>query len=83
MKNANNSMICQTVHLSIYVFSATQILSRRPTFTNGLISTNRPVYIKGNYLAAVSVDSIRTVDSTKCTRLNVCEYNSLICFTFC
>ena len=83
MKNAKNSTICQTVHLSIYVFSATQILSRRRTFTNGLISKNRPFHIKDNYLAAVSVDSIRIVNSTKCIRLNVCEYNSLICFTFC
>lgn len=56
MKNAKKSMICQTVHLSIYVFGATQILSRRPTYTNGLISTNRPFHIKDNELAAVSAD---------------------------
>ena len=31
-KNAKKSMIHQTVHFSMYVFSATQILSRRPTF---------------------------------------------------
>ena len=76
-------MICQTVHLSIYVFGATQILSRRPTYTSGLINTNRPFYIKDNDLAAVGVDSIGIVDSTKCTRLNVCEYNGLRCLTFC
>lgn len=56
MKNAKKSMICQTVHLSIYVFGATQILSRRPTYTSGLINTNRPFHIKDNDLAAVSVD---------------------------
>lgn len=52
-------MIRHTEHLSIYVFSATQILSRRTTFSNGLINTNRPVYITVNDLAAVSVDSMK------------------------
>ena len=42
-------MIRQTERLSIYVFSATQILSRR----------NRPVYIADNDLAAVGVDSMK------------------------
>ena len=32
-KNAKNSMIRQTVHFIIYVFTATQILSRRPIFS--------------------------------------------------
>ena len=49
----------QTEHLSIYVFSARQILSRRPTFSDGLINTNRPVYITDNDLAAVGVDSMK------------------------
>lgn len=52
-------MIRQTEHLSIHVFSATQILSRRPTFSNGLINTNRTVYITDNDLAAVGVDSMK------------------------
>lgn len=37
-----------------------QILSRREKkFSNGLINTNRPIYITDIDLAAVSVDSIR------------------------
>ena len=31
----------------------------RPTFSNGLINTNRPVYIIDNDLAAVGVDSMK------------------------
>lgn len=58
-KTQKKSMIRQTEHLSIYVFSATQILSRRPTFSNGLINTNRPVYITDNDLATVGVDSMK------------------------
>ena len=52
-------MIRQTVHLSILVFSATQILSRGPTFSNRLVHTNRPVYIKDNDLPAFSANSTR------------------------
>lgn len=60
MKHAKNSMIRQTVHFIINVFSAAQILSRREKkFCNGLINTNRPIYITDIDLTAVSVDSIR------------------------
>ena len=65
-------MIRQTEHLSIYVFSATQILSRRPTFSNGLINTNRPVYITDNSSGRCRFNE--AVDSITCARLDVYEY---------
>ena len=39
-------------------FQCNTNLSRRPLFSNGLINTNRCVYIKDWGLAAVSVDSV-------------------------
>lgn len=74
---AKNSMIRQIVHFSF--LWAMQNLSRRPTFSNGLINTNRTVYIKNNDFAALIVDSIRFLIQQHVHLLNV---SAIFCFVW-
>ena len=57
-------MIRLTVHSSFYVSGAMQILSRRLTFSNILINTNRPVCIR-DIVKITRIHSTRQVMITR------------------